>query len=358
MGDARTIIAIVDTGVDPSTADLRGALLPGYDFYDNDADPSDPHGHGTMMAALAAARTNNGLGIAGACGSCSILPVRVSAPDGISSWTTTAAGIVWAADRGARVISVSLVGTTTSPELSAAVAYAQGHNALVVAAAGNLAVDHPGYPAALPGVVSVEAIDQNDGLYPFSNHGSDVWLAAPGCAMTIARGNVYRSACGTSVATPLVAGAAGLLASAYPSATAQQLGEALTKGAARASDSRYGRLDVAGALAALAPAAVPLLLLAPPTVTGAASRGSTLTATSGSWAGGAATFAYQWLRCTAYGCTAIRGATRSTYTVAAADQGNWLEVEVTATSGSAQALARSSGTIVAAAKRRFVKSRG
>jgi subtilisin family serine protease len=256
LGDARTIIAVVDTGVDPATADLQGALLPGYDFYDNDTDPSDAHGHGTMMASLAAARTNNGLGIAGACGACSILPVRVSGPDGQASWSTTAAGIVWAADHGARVISVSLVGPSTSPELGAAVAYAQAHNALVVAAAGNLGQDHAEYPAALPGVLSVEAVNDHDAVYPFSNHGSGVALAAPGCAQTIAPTDVYKVSCGTSVATPLVAGAAGLLASVYPAATAQQLYDALTRSAARGGDSMYGRLDVAGALALLAPGAV------------------------------------------------------------------------------------------------------
>ena len=351
-GDAGTIIAIVDTGVDPTVADLQGALLPGYDFYDDDADVSDPHGHGTMMAALAAARTNNGLGIAGACGSCSILPVRVSAPDGTASWSATAAGIIWAADRGARVISVSLVGPTVSPELAAAVAYAQSHNALVVAAAGNLGESHAEYPAALPGVVSVQATDRHDALYPFSNHGDGVWLAAPGCAMTIAPGDDYRSSCGTSVAAPIVAGAAGLLASAYPSATALQLAEALTKSAARASDSRFGRLDVAQGLAVLAGAPLPQPL-SQPAVVGTAAPGATLTATAGAWTN-AASFTYQWLRCSASGCAAIPGATRPTYTVVAADQGRRLAVQVTAARGEARVAARSSATTV----RKITRTRG
>lgn len=354
IGDARTVIAIVDTGVDPTVADLQGALLPGYDFYDNDADPSDPHGHGTMMASLAAARTNNALGIAGACGACSILPVRVSAPDGVASWSTAAAGIVWATDRGARIISISLVGPTSSPELDAAVAYAQAHNVLVVAAAGNLGGNAPEFPAALPGVVSVGAVDNADELYPFSNRGADVWLTAPGCAMAIAPGDAYRSSCGTSVATPLVAGAAGLLASAYPSATAQQLADALTRGADRVGDSKYGRLDVTGAFAAFGMPGTSLLL-GRPIVSGTPSRGATLTATSGAVSGAA--LAYQWFRCTPTGCSTIRGATRPTYTVVAADQGHRLEVRVTATTGSTQAAARSAGTVVRAS-RQFTRSRG
>jgi subtilisin family serine protease len=353
LGDPRTIIAVVDTGVDPTIADLQGALLPGYDFVDGDADASDPHGHGTMMAGLAGARTNNGVGVVGACGACSILPVRVTAVDGLATWSATAAGIVWAADRGARVISVSLIGTVSSPVLEAAVAYAQSRNALVVAAAGNDGQDRPGYPAALPGVLSVEASDEKDNVYPFSNHGPDVTMSAPGCAVVVAPGNVYKGLCGTSVATPLVAGAAALLASANPSATPQQLVDTLTRSAVRVTDSKYGRLDVASALAALAPALAPSLQLRPPKASGAALPGATLTATVGTWSGGSATFAYQWLRCGHDRCNAIRGATSPTYTVGPSDRGRRLAVEVTATGGGGQVVARSPGTLVAPASKRW-----
>jgi subtilisin family serine protease len=352
VGDARTIIAIVDTGVDPTVADLQGAVLPGYDFADGDTDTSDPHGHGTMMAGLAAARTNNGIGIAGACGACSILPVRVSEADGNATWSATAAGIVWAADHGARIISVSLVGPASAPVLDAAVAYAQSRNALVVAAAGNDAQDRPAYPAALPGVVSVQATDEHDSLYPFSNHGAGISISAPGCAIVVAPGDRYKGSCGTSVAAPLVAGAAGLLASASPGATATQLADALAKGAVRATDSKYGRLDVVGALSGLVPSAGPPLLLVPPTVAGQSVPGATLTASVGDWSGGATTFAYQWLRCATGACTPIRGATLPTYTVVAADRGSRLEVRVTATGDGGRVVVRSSGAVVAAASKR------
>lgn len=277
-GDPSTVIAIVDTGVDPLTADLQGALLPGWDFYDNDADASDPHGHGTMMASLAAARINNALGIAGACGRCSILPVRVTNGGGYARWSAAAAGIVWAADHGARVISISLAGPQRSPALEAAVVYAQAKGALLVAGAGNDSLGYPEYPAALPGVISAEASDAGDGVYAFSNHGPSVTLAAPGCAPAIGRGNTVVAVCGTSVSTPLIAGAAALLLSRQPTVTEADLANALESGADRVTDSRYGRLDVIGALNALAPAWATPVLLVPPMVTGLPVRGSTLRA--------------------------------------------------------------------------------
>src|SRR5205085_7877062 len=123
-------------------------------FHDGNADSSDVLGHGTEVASVAAARTNNALGIAGACGRCSILPVRVTDSSGFATFTTLASAIVWATDHGARVISISIIGYVESPELANAVAYAQQRGALIVAAAGNDRLDHPGYPAALPGVIS------------------------------------------------------------------------------------------------------------------------------------------------------------------------------------------------------------
>lgn len=361
-GNPGAVIAIVDTGVDPHVADLQGALLPGWNVLDNNADTSDPNGHGTEMAGLAAARTNNALGVVGACGSCSILPVRVADAGGTTTWSATAAGIVWAADHGARVISVSLVGPASSPLLESAVSYAQSKGALVVAAAGNDKLGYPEYPAALPGVISVEATDENDVPYSFSNHGSTVTLAAPGCANVVGPGDAYKLACGTSVSTPLVAGAAALLLSAQPGATAGDLAAALENGADHVTDSKYGRLDVMGALGALGalpPKAVAPLLLAPPSVTGTPVLGATLTATLGTWSGGAAiTYVYQWFRCTQGGCTAIAGATAPQYKIASADLGRWVEVQVTASNGAGQVVSRSAGTVVAAALvRKRVKKR-
>jgi len=247
VGDPSVVIAVVDTGVDP-TADLQGALLPGYNFNDDNSQTDDPVGHGTEVASLIAARAGTGIGVTGACGRCSLLPVRVSGPDGSASVTTIASGIVWAADHGARVINISLVTSQPSQVLADAVTYAQRKGALIVAAAGNEGIASTDYPAALPGVLSVEATMQTDKPYTFSNHGGSVTIAAPGCAIVSTTGGSYTSACGTSVSAPLVAGAAGLLFAAHPTATADQVASALEQGADRVGDTRFGRLNVTRSL--------------------------------------------------------------------------------------------------------------
>ena len=156
------------------------------------------------------------------------------------------------------------------------------------------------------------------------------------------------------MATPLIAGAAGLLLSSQPSATAADLANALESGADRATDSRFGRLDVVGALDALATVRVAPVLLAPPLVTGLPVRGATLNATPGTWSAGPAAYAYQWLRCTTQGgvCDPIPGATAAGYRITSADLGRLLEVQVTAVNGYGQVVARSSGVTVPAVRTR------
>src|SRR5207253_5056182 len=111
-----------------------------------------------------------GIQILGAVARCSVLPVRVTGRDGTAPVAKIAAGIVWAADHGARVINVSLVTEQPSPVLASAVDYAQRHGALIVAAAGNDSIGRAGFPAALPGVLSVEAATRTGSPYAFSNH--------------------------------------------------------------------------------------------------------------------------------------------------------------------------------------------
>jgi subtilisin family serine protease len=352
-GDPKTVIAIIDTGVDPNTPDLQGALLPGWDFVNNDSDPSDDNGHGTAMASLAAARINNGIGIAGACGACSILPVKVANAAGFANWTAVAAGVVWATDQGARIISISLAGADSDAELESAIAYAQGKGAVVFAAAGNNALGQAEYPAALPGVISVEATDQNDNLYSWSNHGPTVTLSAPGCAAAAVMGGDYSGFCGTSVSTPLVAGAAGLLLSYQPTLTAAQISTALEQSADRVGDSQFGRLDVYRALLGFvgAPASVSL-----PTISGYAILDGQLAAASGSWSGSPATaVSYQWLRCSGGHCINIAGANGQTYTVSRADLGRTLEVTTTAANPAGHASATSLGFYVKAAPKPVLK---
>ena len=215
-GRASTIIAIVDTGVDPKQPDLRGRVLPGWDFQNNDANPMDDNNHGTAVAGVAAAAANDGVGIAGMCWNCLILPVKVLNSHGSGNHSNIAAGVIWAVDHGADVINMSIAGPRETNVLANAVAYALSKGVVVVAAAGNEGSKRRFYPAAYNGVMSVGATNKKDQLYAWSNRGSYVKLAAPGCAVTGKPGPAWTRWCGTSFATPIIAGTAALIKSRRP----------------------------------------------------------------------------------------------------------------------------------------------
>jgi len=215
VGSKPIIVAVIDSGVDPTQPDLQGALVPGADFADSSGDTSDQYGHGTMVAGVIAARPDNGLGGAGICWTCRVMPVKVLGADGGGTAQAIAEGIRYAADHGANVISMSFVLSGPDSGVASALAYAHSRGVLLVAAAGNGGADTPTYPASYSDVVSVAAVDPNGALYPWSERGSWVTLAAPGCAFTTALGGGFVSNfCGTSAAAPLVAGLAGLALSA------------------------------------------------------------------------------------------------------------------------------------------------
>jgi subtilisin family serine protease len=250
-GSRGLVVAVVDTGV-ARHADLAGALVAGYDFVNSDADPTDDHGHGTAVAGIIAARTNNASGVAGICWTCSIMPVKVLGADGSGDTALVAAGIVWAVDHGARVINLSLGGPGATPALHDAVAYATGKGALVVAAAGNSGTSAPFYPAAEHGVVSVAATDEADRLYGWSNYGSSVVLAAPGCNLAPTLDGGYGDFCGTSSASPIVAGLVALALAVKPNATAAEVQQAVTSTTAPVAGTlQHGRVNAAAALGAL-----------------------------------------------------------------------------------------------------------
>ena len=226
-GSSRVIIAIVDTGV-RRTPDLAPRLLAGRDFVNHDDNPTDDNGHGTMAAGVAAGSRNNGAGVAGICWNCRILPVKVLGANGSGSYSTIAAGIRYAADRGATIISLSLGGPDDNRLLRDAVNYASGKGSLVIAAAGNKGSTAPHYPAAIPAVLAVGGVDRYDRRYPWSNYGTGwVDVTAPGCNLAQGLSGAVSDYCGTSSATPFVAGVAGLLAATAPAPTAAQLRTAL-----------------------------------------------------------------------------------------------------------------------------------
>ncbi|MDY7088247.1 MAG: S8 family serine peptidase [Actinomycetota bacterium] len=245
-GASRVIVAVVDTGVSP-LPDLAGRLLPGRDFVNHDNNAADDNGHGTMAATVIAAAAGNRAGVDGICGNCRILPVKVLNAKGGGSYTDIALGIRYAADRGAAVISLSLGGADDSPLLRDAVTYAEGKGALVVAAAGNSGVSTAHYPAAIPSVLAVGGVTATGARYSWSNHGSWVGVTAPGCNPAQGPSGAVGQYCGTSSATPFVAGVAALLASTDPAPTAARVRAALISTRSRPS----GRVDAAAALRAL-----------------------------------------------------------------------------------------------------------
>ncbi|WP_010531413.1 S8 family peptidase [Lentibacillus jeotgali] len=212
-GSSNQEIAVVDTGVDYNHEDLSDKTILGYDFVENDDDPLDQNGHGTHVAGTAAAETNNGTGVAGMAPESSILAVRVLDAQGSGSLANIVDGIRYAADHGAEVINLSLGCDCDTQAMEDAVNYAWNKGSVVIAAAGNAGVSTQFEPASYDNVIAVAAVDSQNNLASFSNYGSWVDVAAPGVdiASTVQR-NGYAYMSGTSMASPHVAGLAGLLA--------------------------------------------------------------------------------------------------------------------------------------------------
>jgi subtilisin family serine protease len=211
-GSAALTIAIIDSGIEATHPDLASKVVAGYDFIDNDTTPQDDNGHGTLVAGIAAASSNNGTGIAGVSWGARIMPLRVLDYAGNGSYANTAAAILWATDHGARVINLSLGGKNYSEVLEDAVNYALNQGVVVVAASGNSGANALLYPAAYAGVVGVGATDSGNHLASFSNTGAGIDVVAPGVSiLSTSPGNNYRYDNGTSFSAPQVAGFAALL---------------------------------------------------------------------------------------------------------------------------------------------------
>ena len=180
QGSAITV-AVLDTGVSVNGYDTPDNMTAGYDFIDNDSDPSDFHGHGTHVAGTVAQATNNNVGARGVAPNSIIMPVKVLDDDGFGYSYQIADGITFAVDRGADVINMSLGSPQSTAVESSAVAYAISNGVAVIAATGNEGNSNTIlFPAAYDGVVSVGSVGLDNIVTAYSNKGPEMMFTAPG----------------------------------------------------------------------------------------------------------------------------------------------------------------------------------
>jgi hypothetical protein len=285
-GSPSVTVAVIDTGVDYMHPDLSsniwinpGENCPGcrndgidndhngyvddwhgWNFVSNTNDPMDDHGHGTHVAGTIGASGNNGVGVAGVNWNVRIMPVKFLNAQGSGTTADAVSAVLYAAQNGADVMNNSWAGGDYSQALADAITFADQHNSLFVAAAGNDGSDNdaqPTYPASydLPNVVAVAATDNFDDVAYFSNVGrQSVDLGAPGVDIySTWPGGGYQWLSGTSMATPHVAGAAALAKAEFPSATDVGLKALLLdtvdpNASLAGATTTGGRLDVANAV--------------------------------------------------------------------------------------------------------------
>ena len=222
-GSREVTVAVVDTGIDYKHPDFADHVKNGYDFANDDNDAMDDNAHGTHCAGSVGAAMGNG-GVVGVAPNVTMLAVKVLTGEGSGSYAGVAQGIVFAADQGVQVISMSLGGPSSSAAVDEAVKYAMSKGVLVVAAMGNDNSERPSYPAAVPGVMAVGSTTSSDTRSSFSNFGKHISVGAPGSdILSTVPGGGYDTFSGTSMATPHVAGLAALVKSRFPQADAAEL---------------------------------------------------------------------------------------------------------------------------------------
>lgn len=231
-GHPRVIIAHIDTGVDPNHPDLVGKLVPGWNFYDNNDNTYDYHGHGTSTAGVLAAATNNVTGIASVAWNCRIMPLRISIPGGGGSSGGAAHALVWAADRGARIAVINYSFSQSTAVRTAAEYFMRRARGVVVVSAGNgrYYERNPDNPYVI--TVSALGLQPEEQMASWSSYGNDVDLCAPGESITTTGTNGgYANGVGTSFSAPIVAGVAALVISANPSLSGEQVQRILFRSA-------------------------------------------------------------------------------------------------------------------------------
>src|SRR5712691_4131013 len=234
-------LAVVDTGVDSSHPDLdahvlttMGASCMSPSGSCSSGPALDDNGHGTHVAGIAAAETNNNTGVAGTAYTSSIIPVKVLDSNASGSYAAITNGIMWAAQHGARARKLSSGGRRDSQAMSL--------GSLAVASAGNNSSSAANYPAACPGAVGVAATDSSDKPASFSNYGSpDVFVSAPGVSIySTYPGGGYTTMSGTSMAAPYVTGLAALLFGELPGRTIGDVKNLLATTSDKVGSGSYG----------------------------------------------------------------------------------------------------------------------
>lgn len=233
-GNPAVRIAILDSGIDSDHPDLVGKVVDSADFTGSGTE--DNYGHGTHVAGIAAANTNNGIGVAGLGHNSVLMNVKVLGDDGYGPYSWIANGIYWAVQNNAKVINMSLGSSQRSSTLQAAVNYAWGNDVVVVAAAGNSNNPSRTYPAYYSNCIAVAATDNNDTKASFSSYGKWVDVAAPGeniystfpnnafyLQTVYGRSQNYDFGSGTSMSTPFVSGLAALVWSTEYGTSAQSV---------------------------------------------------------------------------------------------------------------------------------------
>lgn len=216
----KPIVAVIDSGIDMTHPDLKDRIYKPHNVLNPGTAPIDDVGHGTHVAGIVGAKTNNQVGIASIVKDAYIMPIKVGDASSISS-PNIAKGIYYAINNGATIINLSLGGPEYSEGVHKAIKDAVNKGILVIAAAGNYGNAVEMYPAAHPEVLSVAAVNSdNDSLWQYSNYGSWVDVSAPGVDIySTCIGGSYCSKTGTSMASPMVASLAALLKNHNPRLT-------------------------------------------------------------------------------------------------------------------------------------------
>jgi thermitase len=269
VGEGVTI-AILDSGVDPTHPDLAASLVPGYNAFDKNADTRDVYGHGTRTAGAAAMIGNNLVGGTGVAFKSKIMPIRITDTSGMGYFSSMATGLVWAADNGARVASISFRAVCGSSTVLNAAQYMRSKGGVVVGSAGNTGAEEPIAPH--DAMTCVSAVDSSDSKASWSSYGAYVDVAAPGVGIyTTSNGGGYGAVSGTSFSAPITGGVYALMMAANRGLSPSELDAALFSSAVDlGADGKdvfygYGRVDAAAAVAKVRTSS-PIGDTTPPTV--------------------------------------------------------------------------------------------